>query len=1376
MPTLGQVLEIRSTLTEFSLTDLDLLRAALDRETTGLSLGTQQQLASLLGAYVARDDETEAALRTLLPTLFGALTTGQAALLQGPARSGKSHLLAVLALLGEYPALWHVFLETHPHFTALHQTLRPEGQYLIVPVPLEEHRGQEERLENIVFDRTERELSRERYNVHLPLSAESYALDLIERHALPRYRQELNEHVRQHVGGFSSWEQLRDRRPEESITVAQIVARQIGYPLDFRQSRTERLSRLMQILPQAGCRGVVWLLDDLSGFLAAAGPKAAHDDYAFLEFLGRRSRLEPLSLLAALEEGLGEQGEVEPYLLSNLRSIYLTRVELSPEPLRKVAHQALRFADGDRGRQALVTETFARYQESFEELSFTLDQLQRSYPLHPLAEQCLETIGRRYLGQADTVLQFFLAPAGRGGLRDFAQWPAERLLGPGEVVTYLEPVALMHPEAAPFFHEALDFYRKNAAQLVPENPQAALALVNTLLILRLGGITAPVRLLSELLGPAPSGTLSRAAGEGGSAAGAAGWGPQLPLSAPERGLGAEAGAPPPALKPSAVTDILETLRLMGSYVDVRRGPDLESSFYLLDVQTNLTELVRRRLHGVKQGLADDDPRLWRRVLAATDSPSFPLSELLRPQPYEVNWENSLRGVQVQLVNFTTLGPAEAAVYCQEALDPDNPEDCYLLMGQLSSSGAQLTAWQQIAQNLPDNRWTSALLAWIPRPLAPAELDTLKHCAACHELLRQPPPEGEIQAAWRGRLLEERLALDNAVRTIAQTAFYEGQVYLGDQILVAPADLALVKGDWTATVNRVVEPALERLFPEFPSVAPRHPVTTRAQLDLLVRDLISPLQAPRGQDDTLDGLAESVLGPLRLVTLRENHWEVSAQGKVVDEVLARVRQRDQTPEHERGRLLHCADLATNLLKSPLGLPPELFELVLATLVRTGYLEAFDQEHQPFAGPALPLPFAQQVQFVARPPLLPWTAWQVLSRVTRVVLGRGIPSPGYAEQAEVWESLLEERERQSVRLQQMRHQLDALRTDLGQSENLWSDSLSDLVAAEDFFRHLETELPPAEGLSRFTDWLGPHLTEGTGAGALSSMLRRLDRLEKFLQESADEIVGAQAYIESPLLVANGLPELETRRAALDEVISRGEALVEDQLTFHRQLQMLLTTYQRRYLAWHSRVHRNSAFEQFRAAKTTPEYRALSQLQPLDVRITYDLAHVGELIEDYESRRCTYTDLAAALTREPVCPQCRLKFGEEIDLPPVEGLLEAINHGLREYLAVLTSSEFRQKVSDYAAAMPYRREISARLQAVVDLSPEPSPRELISVFTDEVIAHLNRILAGKMVAPRNLEELRQALAGKTLTREEAQRLFMEWMDAGRVSEDDDFFRIEE
>jgi hypothetical protein len=182
---------------------------------------------------------------------------------------------------------------------------------------------------------------------------------------LPRYREELNDHVRKHVAPFSSWEQLRVRRPGEAIQVAQTVARQVGYPLDFRQSRTERLSRLLQILPQAGAAGVIWLLDDLSGFLAAAGSKASHDDYAFLEFLGQRTRLEPLSGVGVLAEGLEEIGEVEPYLLGGLRTVYATRMGLSSEPVRKVAHQALRFADGDRGRQALVEEADARYRSAF---------------------------------------------------------------------------------------------------------------------------------------------------------------------------------------------------------------------------------------------------------------------------------------------------------------------------------------------------------------------------------------------------------------------------------------------------------------------------------------------------------------------------------------------------------------------------------------------------------------------------------------------------------------------------------------------------------------------------------------------------------------------------------------------------------------------------------------------------------------------------------------------------------------------------------------------------------------------------------------------------------------------------------------------------
>jgi len=292
----------------------------------------------------------------------------------------------------------------------------------------------------------------------------------------------------------------------------------------------------------------------------------------------------------------------------------------------------------------------------------------------------------------------------------------------------------------------------------------------------------------------------------------------------------------------------------------------------------------------------------------------------------------------------------------------------------------------------------------------------------------------------------------------------------------------------------------------------------------------------------------------------------------------------------------------------------------------------------------------------------------------------------------------------------------------------------------------------------------------------LLRRLERLEQFLERGAEEVVTAKQYVESPHLAMAGAPELESRRQALADLIAQGEALVEDQVGFHRHLQIFLTTYQRRYLAWHSRVHRNTAFEQFRAVKNTPEYRALAQLQALEVPVTHDLALVGEMIENYASRRCTFTELSAALLREPVCPQCRLRLGEELALPPAEDLLAAINEGLREYLAAVTAPEFRARVREYAAALPYRRELSARLEAVASLAEEPSPREIMSLFTEEVISHLNRVLAGKTVAPRDLGELRRALAGRTLTKEEAQRLFQQWLCAGGEMDDDDILRIEE
>ena len=57
-------------------------------------------------------------------------------------------------------------------------------------------------------------------------------------------------------------------------------------------------SRLLDIVHNRRFGAIVWLVDDLGEFLAGTGQKAVRNDAAFLEFVGQRSKIAPLYVLA----------------------------------------------------------------------------------------------------------------------------------------------------------------------------------------------------------------------------------------------------------------------------------------------------------------------------------------------------------------------------------------------------------------------------------------------------------------------------------------------------------------------------------------------------------------------------------------------------------------------------------------------------------------------------------------------------------------------------------------------------------------------------------------------------------------------------------------------------------------------------------------------------------------------------------------------------------------------------------------------------------------------------------------------------------------------------------------------------------------------
>lgn len=1316
-----------------ALSRLQELRDMLDREGENLSLISGAAANELLEEYVTPLDQTADPLYRFLKTVSGNGGRGANFLVRGPRSAGKSHLLAVADLLLEYPRVRPIMAATHDGYETVLQDLGRLDPMLVVPVPLEEHRAHDEHLEDIFFDRTEQELRRTRYGLFLPLSENSYALDLIERHVVPRYGAELDAHVASMPGTQRSWRDLRERDPAAAVAAARGFAQEIGYPLDFRQSRVERLARLLDIINNRHFTAIIWLVDDLGQFLAATGQKAVRNDAAFLEFLGQRSKIAPLYVLGTMSVSLDQTSGIEPYMLANILDNYTT-LSLSPQEMRRVGVQRAMSVSNTQRLEAALDEVYASYHRAFPALSFTREELQAAYPLHPLALTCLESIYSRFLAEADGLADFLQGMAVTG--QSLLDRPDYSLLSLSEVLAHVSNRLAAHPQAAQYLHEALDYYDKNGPQLFPEAPSLPAKLARQLIVLRLANLSVPVERLAEALG----------VGE----------------------------RDEPRVSAEQVRQALEQMRLRGRFVDVHRGATPETDAYTIDVEANLTELARRQLLTYKSSISDDDPRLWE-AAAAASGPALPLGDLREAHALEVEWVHTHRHVLVQTLHLTSVSADRLTARCAELSDSATVEAVRLYLAEVIRPQDQRAAWRETCGSLPRSRWSWSTLAWIPRELTPDELDRLKELVACRALLQNAGSRYDPKVS--DRLVEEASRLSHEVRSITEAAYAEGEVLSAEGPALGPSDLARSRGDWSATLTTIAATALNHVFPGFASNPPRQMLANREPVDALLARLLSANGTRWEDEGRLGEQTEAYLEPLKLAVRDDGWWRLNVEAsEAAAEVMLRVRRRDQTPETETGKPVSLTDLAFHMAKSSFGLPSQFLELLLAALIRSGYLVPLDSGQQILQLTWLQPPLLQTVTYVARSPLLGSREWQALTRVCRMLLERTVPRADYALQTELWEVLCASKETRIHEITRLRKIVEKLRERLGQSPEAWVETMLVFDRLEDVFQAINPDLLPATGLTQFLTHVEP-LLQGSPS-QLVLLLRQMSSVDLFLERSAPDVVTISDYLRSDELSTLSDPDLQARRRQLLDQIETGESLVNDEAAFRRLAQILLSVYKRRYMAWHTRCYRMSVFDRYRSLRTSPELRVLAHLQRLELKPQWDGPHAVELVEAQEAQRCMFAGLNDVLDRSPVCPECGLRLDQEIELVPLEEIREVAEREIAAYVTELRRQPFQEALREYAQALPGRGELNTKLDQLLQMSSNPPARMLLSVLSDDVIIHLNRVLSGKTIRPRDFGQLRNALAGRTLSKQEAQQIFFAWLSGEEdeeSSEGDEVIHVE-
>ncbi|MEA3401744.1 MAG: hypothetical protein U9R79_10940 [Armatimonadota bacterium] len=1327
--TLAELITIEGLEESFELTDTAALRWRLltDRDEQVL-----HRLDEVLSVYVRDDPEVETALDALLGSLARADGKGDGFLVTGPAGSGKTHLLGTVLLLAGCDDARERLARRRTRWADDLRVLHESAPLLVVPVPLEEHSGRDELLEDIVFERTERELRRRPYDIVVPLSQHSYALELIERHVVPRFAEELDGYIAERSGRAETWDQLRERDEEAAVRVGHQFAQSINYPLDFRQSRVERMARLLELCDGERISGVLYLIDDLGSFLGSVEDKAMQGDLVFLEFLAHRGKIAPIWTVASLRVPLRELPGVEPHLARRISDLYGGGLNLSAAHMRHVVADAIRPTDEEVVGEALG-EMIQAHREALGDAAPGAEELADSFPLEPSAAEVAEEMAGRVLGRADGVLTVVRRARETGLLEERTHLQP---LAVAEVLELLLPQLRSSPDASPYLTQALEYYEAHAAEVHPTNPELLRRVIRTLIALRLANEWPGRGELPALMGLDSSGR-------------------------------ALAGA-------EELRGALEAARLHGRFVEVRRGREEDEDVYYAEVHTPLGDALRERLSLARESIRRDDPRLMQAAVAHC-GPSMPLAELAEEALLEVRWRNTPRALSASLESVQRLDELEIDRRVQELTDPGTMASAHLYVADLLSPEAQRTRWREISADTIAGRWSAAVLCWIPRPLQERELDALRDCAACRLLLSQRD-SFEHEKGLAQRLEEEEARLGAQVREIVRAAYYGGAIYAPFAEAVSSTELSAMDGNWATALDAAADWALDRVFPEFHEIAPRQLLTEREQIDLLVDEFVRPGFARPEADSRLARLIEAVMIPLSVASREDDGYLLDiSESAAADEVMQRIRARDQTPETRRGRPLACADLAEHLVKSELGLPPGLFELLIAALIRRGYLMALDEDGEPVQLSRIATPVARHLQTVARPALLAYEQWQILSRVCRIVFDRAVANPDHAAQAAVWEGLIGARGRWIERVETLREGIEELRERLGQPQAAWRESLAALSHVERFFRLVDPDAYPAEGLSKLLDGAEPYLETTNGVSKLRDLLRVVELLEDFLEGVGPRLVSLQEYLTSQDLWLPRGSDLQDLRHRLLEMIRSGEGAVGEEQTFVRLTQVFFARYKRRYAAWHNSAYRQSEFEPYNGLRASPEMRVLAAFDRLDLPVEHDLGEVNEQIERELAKRCREMDLSQALERQPVCSSCGLRLGEELNLRPAEDLQDLARQGIQEHVQALASSANQRALAEYIRTLPHRGETVRKLAELLRLPDDVGARGLMPLLGDDVLTHVQRALSGQRLKPRSLGELRRQLSGRTLSPDEVLEIVREWVEGDGDLDDEDLLHIE-
>lgn len=724
--------------------------------------------AGALSAWVGGYAITLPEHRRFLEDLLASLawkSCGQAIIVHGLYGAGKSHLLVLLHLLCALPEAWPVFQERNPEFNRYALAMRNHHR-LVVHFSLDEYRPS----------------------------------------------MTLEKAIQQEV--------------TRAMTEAAIALPEIWHT---STSRVEIWETAIDACRQAGFDGMIFLIDELSLFLAGKSPSQREADAAFLQFLADLTQHAPIWLLGALQRHLSDVGALRTHSWRQVEDRF-RRYALPAQEIGNILRDKLISRNNPATIRDIVNGEITAQCDVLQ-LHFTAKDLYLHWPFHPLALSLLTEIATDYLSPHRSVVEVVQHIEETAWLSR----PANQLITPLDLFSLVHDDLKRDEQLRQLWH-AVEFLQ--GCQCAEADATLASQLLQLLALLHLARKSFTVNQVRACLFN---------------------------------------GVATPSI--ATLSHLLHQLRTRGAFLHVHRDSDLAAEVFTLAVDDDAGAFALERMREVTLSLHSSDLLVFETALQACQDTNWPLAAALQGVSLHTLWRGSERTIAVEYAPQLSL---EIFARQYERLHARQCDAVVLLC----APGTDIM--QSLAQNTTSLATDAQqiLLLWQPHARTASDLQLWHEYTAWQRAALQGTPATTPQERRVAQRCRERAdELRPVVEKSLQSFYMEGTLYNTYGASVTPE----VATSLVDALMPLLLTGLEDQYPLFTSLTP-HGVPTRNALHHLLTQFVTPGTIEVMPNSLLEEYIERFIVPLGGVNFEGNIAHVSApQQEICDMILSVIGQ-------------------------------------------------------------------------------------------------------------------------------------------------------------------------------------------------------------------------------------------------------------------------------------------------------------------------------------------------------------------------------------------------------------------------------------------------------------------------------------------------------